>query len=115
MGCILLVIIGLGGSLLAGDAGLQVLTPTLHLPTIGIPAWNAISEAAIGAFWPQLALTLANAVLLTSVLAADYFPSARPSATPLVSFGVNVAVGLACDLIIEPIRSAVSNLRQPTV
>lgn len=179
MGCILLVIIGLGWSLLAGEAGLPVLTPTLHLPAIGIPAWDAISEAAIGAFWPQLALTLTNAVLLTSVLAADYFPSARPSAsakrlamsssalnlllapigavpmcqgagglaiqyhqgartglapivfglvtyaswtcrtviplTALVSFGVNVAVGLAAGLIIELIRSTVSNLRQPTV
>ncbi len=207
------------GTGLPVGTGLPSLTPALHLPVISLPAWDAFSEAAISAFWPQLALTLANAVLLTSVLAAGYFPDARPGTsakrlalssgalnlllapigampmchgagglaaqyhqgarsglapaifgaaclalgllagplavdllilvplpvvavllgyagfqllisghvthaswtcravialTALVSFGVNVAVGLAAGLMIELIRSTIANLRQPT-
>ena len=220
MACILLVIVGIAWSLSTDGAGLPGFALVLHLPAIGIPAWDAFGEAAISTFWPQLALTLTNAVLLTSVLVADYFPETRPDAsakrlamssgalnlllapigampmchgagglaaqyhqgarsglapitfgaacltlgllagplavdllllvplpvvavllgyagfqllmtghvpharwacrvvialTALVSFGVNVAVGLAAGLIIELIRSTVSNLRQPTV
>ena len=78
--CILLVVIGIAWSLATGGSELQMPDFTLHLPTITIPPWAAFNDAAVTVFWPQLALTVTNAVLLTAVLAADYFPEAKPGA-----------------------------------
>ncbi|MEZ5931308.1 MAG: putative sulfate/molybdate transporter [Alphaproteobacteria bacterium] len=78
--CILLVLAGMAWTLATGAATLPAIDPAWHLPTIGLPGWDAFHEAAVTVFWPQLALTVTNAVLLTSVLAADYFPNARPGA-----------------------------------
>jgi len=79
--CILLVVIGIIWSLGTGGAVLPVFDLAWHLPEVTIPAWDAFSEAAVTVFWPQLVLTVTNAVLLTAVLAADYFPDARPDAS----------------------------------
>lgn len=81
IGCLLLVVTGIVWTLASGGAALPALDLALHLPGLGIPSWEAFGEAAVTAFWPQLALTLTNAVLLTSVLAAEYFPEKRPAAS----------------------------------
>ncbi|MGI9510077.1 MAG: putative sulfate/molybdate transporter [Geminicoccaceae bacterium] len=75
--CLLLLVCGIGWSLTMGKADWVALSPAWHMPTIAMPAWSAFMEAIETVLWPQLALTLTNAVLLTSVLAADYFPSAK--------------------------------------
>ena len=81
MSCILLVLVGIAWSLAGSDAVLPAATISLHLPSIGMPDWEAFGDAAIAVFWPQLALTITNAVLLTAVLAADYFPDTKPDAS----------------------------------
>lgn len=75
--CLLLLAGGIGWSLATGKADWVTLSPTWHAPAIAMPAWGAFQEAIETVFWPQLALTLTNAVLLTSVLAAEYFPKAE--------------------------------------
>ncbi len=77
--CLVLLLVGVGWALLSG-ASLPTAALGLHLPVVSLPSWPAFQEAAITVFWPQLALTVTNAVLLTSVLATDYFPNARPGA-----------------------------------
>lgn len=42
----------------------------------------ALAEALETAFWPQLALTVTNAVLLTAAVSAEYFPAAKNRVTP---------------------------------
>jgi hypothetical protein len=81
MACIALLLVGIGWTILSGAAVLPAIELGLHLPVIGLPPWLAFQDAATTVFWPQLALTVTNAVLLTSVLAADYFPNARPGAS----------------------------------
>lgn len=61
-----------------------------------LPAWPAFAEASYMAVLPQLALTLTNAVLLTALLAADYFPQSRDRITArnlaLSSGGLNAVL-----------------------
>lgn len=79
MSCLLFLIIGIVWSLVGGGAILPPLEVAWYPPEFGIPPWSAFGEAAVSIFWPQLALTVTNAVLLTSALSADYFPHARAS------------------------------------
>lgn len=81
-GCLVVVVLGIVWSLSAGDAGLPSPALALAMPAIGLPNWAALQESMAVAFWPQLALTLPHAILLTAVLAADYFPKARERTTP---------------------------------
>ena len=94
--CLVVLLAGISWALASGDATLPANEFGLHLPAIGLPSWPDIEEAVITVFWPQLALTVTNAVLLTSVLAADYFPNARPGASAkrlaLSSGGLNLAL-----------------------
>lgn len=53
----------------------------LHLPQIIIPEITAFSTALEVAFLPQLALTLTNALILTAVIAQDYFPDDKQPVT----------------------------------
>ena len=48
---------------------------------IDIPPWDAFAQASVTAVLPQIALTLTNAVLLTALLSADYFPQSRDRIT----------------------------------
>lgn len=82
LSCFILVLAGIAWSLLIGGADLPAAELALHLPAITLPSFEAFGYAAITVFWPQLILTLTNAVLLTSVLAADYFPKAKPDISP---------------------------------
>ncbi|MEM7045545.1 MAG: molybdate transporter family protein [Pseudomonadota bacterium] len=92
--CLLLLTAGIAWSLTLGDGTMPALDLALHLPGIGLPSFEGFSEAAVTVFWPQLALTVTNAVLLTSVLAVEYFPKTGPRAGPrqlaLTSGGLNL-------------------------
>lgn len=78
MACIILLLVGISWALVSGGAPLPSTELGLYLPALSLPSWPAFEEAAITVFWPQLALTVTNAVLMTAVLAADYFPSPKP-------------------------------------
>lgn len=71
-----------GFAWLAANAGLP--PPAFALPFSGIqlPSPATIGTALTGAALPQLALTLTNAVLLTSFVAAEHFPDDRDHLTP---------------------------------
>ncbi len=53
-----------------------------HMPVVILPDLSAFAEALETAFLPQLALTVTNAVLLTAVLAHEYFPASKKDITP---------------------------------
>lgn len=72
--CILILATGIAWSLASGSAVLPDMSLGFHLPGFGLPDWQGMREAAEGAFLPQLAMTVTNAVLLTAVLAREYFP-----------------------------------------
>ena len=46
----------------------------IHVPSVQIPNLAALISAGQTVFFPQLALTLTNALILTAVIAQDYFP-----------------------------------------
>ena len=46
----------------------------LHLPSVQMPNLPALLSSVETVFVPQLALTLTNALILTAVIAQDYFP-----------------------------------------
>lgn len=48
--------------------------PEWALPSWSIPAWAAIQASMTDALLPQIALTLTNALILTAVIAKEYFP-----------------------------------------
>lgn len=66
----------------AGTANLPPISMSFHPPTFALPDLSAFGMALETAFLPQLALTIANAVLLTAVVAGDYFPASRDNITP---------------------------------
>lgn len=67
-----------GGTMLAFVMHPQLNAPTLRwgisLPHLIIPAWSDYYRGFFQAFLPQFPLTLANSVLVTSILASQLFP-----------------------------------------
>lgn len=49
---------------------------------VGMPSWQEIEQAFAVFVLPQLALTLTNAIILTSLIAGDYFGEAARHVTP---------------------------------
>lgn len=49
-------------------------SPQWAVPSWSIPTWTAIQASMIDALLPQIALTLTNALILTAVIAHEYFP-----------------------------------------
>ena len=92
--CFLLLTGSVAWSLASGHAALPSTAFGWHLPVLMGLELSAFKEALGVAFLPQLALTVANAVLLTAALAQDYFPKAQPPVTPqklaLSSGGLNL-------------------------
>lgn len=81
-GCFLLLAAALIWVLVGGAAPWPSMALGWYPPSlIGIDS-AALPEALETAFWPQLALTVTNAVLLTAAVSADYFPAARNRVTP---------------------------------
>ena len=48
--------------------------PQWALPSVSMPTWNALQASMMDALLPQIALTLTNALILTAVIAKEYFP-----------------------------------------
>ncbi len=94
IGCLLLLAGSVAWSLAGGYAVPPPVAVGLHLPSLVGVDLSAFKEALEIAFLPQLALTIANAVLLTAALAQDFFPKTKPSVTPqklaLSSGGLNL-------------------------
>lgn len=95
--CILILI---GGYLLLGDTtGITTEFAGVNLPQFMIPDVAAFSSALEVAFLPQLALTLTNALILTAVIAQDYFPE---DAKPVTEKRLALSSGLA-NLLFAPL------------
>lgn len=56
--------------------------PGLYLPTLAWPDLAAMWESAHDVLFPQLALTLTNATVITAAIAGEYFPGDRARITP---------------------------------
>ena len=82
LACLLLLAGGIAWAWPNGEAAWPSIALAVHLPSFSWPTPAAFGEAMTGAFWPQLAMTVTNAVLLTSVLAGEYFPSAKAQTQP---------------------------------
>lgn len=70
----------LGDSAIASSIPAVALS-TISLPELQLPQATAFVSALELAYLPQLALTLTNALILTAVIAQDYFPDQKRPAT----------------------------------
>lgn len=68
--------------------------PTL----VGLPSWEEIEQGFAFFVLPQLALTLTNAIILTALIAGDYFDEAASHVTPR---RLSISSGLA-NLLLTP-------------
>ncbi|WP_375263441.1 putative sulfate/molybdate transporter [Palleronia sp.] len=79
--------IAVAAALLAGRAfdlePLPLAETTLATPTlVGLPSWEEMQQGVTVFVLPQLALTLTNAIILTALIAGDYFDEAARHVTP---------------------------------
>lgn len=79
--------IALAGALLAGWAfdlePLPLAEVTWATPTlVGLPSWEEMEQGFAVFVLPQLALTLTNAIILTALVAGDYFDEVARHVTP---------------------------------
>lgn len=94
--CLLIVA---AGTLFIGDpVAVSANFAGLHLPELMVPQLTAFSSALELAFLPQLALTLTNALILTAVIAQDYFPNDE---RPVTEKRLALSSGLA-NLLLAP-------------
>ena len=70
--CIVMILVGM--MLFGSPVGLPSVAISLSFPELMIPSWGSLVVALQDLFLPQLALTLTNALILTAVIAQDYFP-----------------------------------------
>ncbi|MEJ2693475.1 MAG: putative sulfate/molybdate transporter [Candidatus Thiodiazotropha sp.] len=87
------VVILVGWSLIRAPV-FPALDVALYLPPIVAFHWDDLWRSATGVLFPQLALTLTNAILVTAAIAGDLFPEERARITPrrlaLSSGGLNL-------------------------
>ncbi len=82
-GPVLVGISALAGIVFVGmTTPLPPFEPRFLMPDMLLPDVDAFTVAASGVVFPQLALTLTNAVILVAFVAADHFPKACIQATP---------------------------------
>ena len=82
IGCLALLLGSIIWSISSGNAALPSMTIGWHLPSLIDLDPIAFREALETGFLPQLALTITNAVILTAVLAKNYFPKDYQKTTP---------------------------------
>jgi len=75
-----LLILALGWAALGSTQMPAATMDAISLPELQIPQLTAFASALELAYLPQLALTLTNALILTAVIAQDYFPNDRKPA-----------------------------------
>jgi len=66
--------LGIALNFILGHGSLPELHAGIHLPNLVMPGWSDIKRGTVLAVIPQLPLTLTNAIIVTSALAADLFP-----------------------------------------
>jgi MFS superfamily sulfate permease-like transporter len=76
-GCLILIVGAVLWSLLSGTAQIPAGSIGWHVPGLVAFDLSAFREALETTVFPQLALTVTNAVLLTAALSAEYFPGSR--------------------------------------
>lgn len=82
IGCLILLTGSVLWSIKAGLATVPPIEMGWYWPSLSLPSLKAFGMVMEAAFLPQLALTVTNAILLTAMVAADYFPNARETITP---------------------------------
>lgn len=88
------------GWFIFGDlSGIEILSFGFHLPEIVLPTLAAMGSALETTFLPQLALTLTNALILTAIIAQDYFPEDRRRLTE-TNFALSSGIA---NLVLAPI------------
>ena len=70
-----------GWAIFGDVSGIETFKFGFHWPAIIFPTPAAIELALKSTFLPQLALTLTNALILTAIIAQDYFPDDRDQLT----------------------------------
>lgn len=77
------LVAALAWGLASGLAPAVGLEPGLHLPALNLPSWPSFLEAAETVVLPQFMLTIANAILATAAISAQFFPrDAAANVTP---------------------------------
>lgn len=94
-----LIILAVGWLAFGGRVQIEPTTVLFNLPQIALPTSAALASALETAYLPQLALTLTNALILTAVIAQDYFPK---DAKPVTEKRLALSSGLA-NMILAPI------------
>lgn len=93
------IILAVGWSWLGSTPTAIEFDVQLRVPAVVVPSIDALVDSLKTAFFPQLALTLTNALILTSVIAQEYFPE-RSSALTEKRFALTS--GLA-NIILAPL------------
>ena len=70
-----------GWAIFGDVSGIETFEFGFHWPSIIFPTPVAVGSAIETTFFPQLALTLTNALILTAVIAQEYFPDDRNQLT----------------------------------
>lgn len=71
---LILLLAGISWSFVWEGQALPVVSFQWYWPKVSLPEWSDFKEALETAVFPQLAMTLTNAVLLTALVASQYFP-----------------------------------------
>lgn len=69
-----LIVLAVGWLFVGPSSQLDTLDLVISLPAIALPAADAFLKSMEVSYLPQLALTITNALILTAVIAQDYFP-----------------------------------------
>ena len=88
-----------GWAIFGDVSGIETFEFGFHWPSIIFPTPAAVGSALETTFFPQLALTLTNALILTAVIAQDYFPDDRNQLTER-NFALSSGVA---NLVLAPI------------
>lgn len=80
--CIVVFVAAAVVSIYIDPLQLAGVTMSLSLPGLAFPGLMDFENALVTAVLPQLALTLSNAVIVTSLIAGDYFPEDKQKLSP---------------------------------
>ena len=95
--CLLLLLVGCAA--LTEMPAVTGFFTQIYAPSFSLPELSAFASALEFAYLPQLALTLTNALILTAVIAQDYFPNEEK---PVTERRLALSSGLA-NLLLAPI------------
>ncbi|MEQ8229470.1 MAG: putative sulfate/molybdate transporter [Rhodospirillales bacterium] len=82
LGSLIVVVTAAAAFSMTDGGSLAAAGPGFHLPVLTLPGAADFQAALMTTALPQLALTLSNAVLATSAIAAEYFPDNKERVSP---------------------------------